>query len=119
MAADPGRRGLDVSTGESFFVAGGGVDDSGRGCDWVQSAAGADCAADCPGGGFVSGSDPVSDHFAGADPDGWRAGNWVDFADAAGDAVVHLVQRGGGCDGYSIGPARGFDAVPVYAVAAV
>ena len=31
------------------------------GCDWVQSAAGADCAADVvPGGGFVSGSDPAS-----------------------------------------------------------
>ncbi len=118
-AAAAGGRGGDFFARECIAADLCSVDDSGGGGYRHESE---DCALGAAAGagvGVGSGHGIFSNTSdrAGEDRRGTR--HRLYCADAAGNAVVHIVQRDCGGDVDSVGPARGFNAVPLHAVAAV
>src|SRR5262245_20264138 len=86
---------------------------------WFVAAVVACVAARDPGRGFVSRPDAVSRGHPGFELAGSGSERRQRRADAAGHAMVHPVQCGGGGDGDSCGPARGVAQFPCDRLAAV
>jgi ABC-type proline/glycine betaine transport system permease subunit len=99
------RRGGHLPARQRFPADRFTVDDSRRRCHWLSSAAGAHRAAPCADCSLGPGDRTLSHHPTDAHPRGRRPGHRIAYADAAGLAVVHPLQRDCGCNGHPLRPA--------------